>query len=338
MDESGKVVLPGVPAILGPLATGGAHVTRLDLARWLVRRDHPQTARVVVNRLWAMLFGSGLSRVLDDVGSQGEWPTHPELLDWLATELVESGWSIKHIIRQIVTSGTYLQSSHGSTHLFQLDPANRLLARQSRFRLPAEMIRDNALAVSGLLDTTIGGPSARPYQPAGYYAHLNFPERVYRHDRDEQQYRRGVYVHWQRQFLHPALKAFDAPSREECTAQRAVSNTPLAALTLLNDPSYVEAARVFAERVVDAAPLDADRVRWAFQSLLSRAATAEEVDELLGLLNRQRAAYARNPAAARQLIRVGLAAAGDRIDDVELAAWTAVTRTMINLSEAITRY
>ncbi len=243
MDKSGKVVSPSVPHFLDPLDEP-ERATRLDLANWLVDRQNPLTARVLVNRLWKLYFGTGLSKVLDDIGSQGELPSHPELLDTLAVEFVESGWDMKHMIKLIVMSQTYRQSSLPRPELQKSDPYNRLLARQSRYRLDAEMIRDNALAVSGLLVHQVGGRSAKPYQPAGLLRHLNFPTREYQADVDENQYRRGVYTHWQRQFLHPAMQAFDAPAREECTAERPRSNTPLAALVLLNDPSYVEAARV----------------------------------------------------------------------------------------------
>ena len=251
MADSGEVVQPGVPHFLRQLRKQ-QRATRADLAAWITADDNPLTARVFVNRLWKLFFGSGLSKVLDDVGSQGEPPVHPELLDTLAVEFVDSGWDVKRLVKLIVMSNTYQQSSSVRDELLEHDPFNRLLARQSRFRLDAEMIRDNALAVSGLLVRNVGGRSAKPYQPAGLYRHLNFPARKYQHDTGADQYRRGLYTHWQRQFLHPAMKAFDAPSREECTAERPRSNTPLAALVLLNDPSYVEAARMFAQRTIRA--------------------------------------------------------------------------------------
>ena len=337
MDDSGKVVQPGVPSFLRQLNPNG-RATRLDLAGWITSPDNPLTARVFVNRLWKMYFGTGLSKVLDDVGAQGEWPTHPELLDTLAMEFMESGWNVKHIIKLMVMSQTYRQSSLVIDDLQQADPYNRLLARQARFRLDAEMIRDNALAVSGLLVRKIGGRPAKPYQPAGLYRHLNFPARVYKHDTGESQYRRGVYTHWQRQFLHPAMKTFDAPAREECTAERPRSNTPLAALVLLNDPSYVEAARVFAERVLQDAPSgESDRIDWILQHSLSRKATPEEHSILAGLLASQRKRFAGNPKQAAALIGTGLKPATDRVNQTELAAWTAVTRTVFNMHEFITR-
>ncbi|MFV2067701.1 MAG: DUF1553 domain-containing protein, partial [Pirellulales bacterium] len=365
MDESGEVVQPGVPACLAadpngtpvasdgrtrlqrgdlseaaqePTDTGGHRATRLDLARWLTSADHPQTSRVMANRLWYLLFGSGLCKTLDDIGSQGEWPVHPELLDWLAVELVESGWDIKHLVRHIVLSRTYRQTSLASKELQQSDPRNRLLARQSRFRLPAEMVRDMALSVSGLLVRRIGGASAHPYQPAGYYAHLNFPTRTYHPDHDANQYRRGVYTHWQRQFLHPMLKAFDAPSREECTAGRATSNTPLAALALLNDPTFVEAARVFAEQILRNGGSDrADRIVWSWRQVLSRNPDAAEVSMLADFYAKNLHDFQADRQAAERLLTTGDRPVAPGCDRVELAAWTEVARALLNLSESITR-
>ena len=310
LDESGEIVLPGAPAFMKPLEPAGERADRLDFARWLVDREHPQTARVFVNRLWKMYFGSGLSRVLDEMGSQGEAPSHPALLDWLAVEFIDSGWNIKHVVRLMVTSRTYRQSSLETDALRRLDPANRLLARQSRFRLEAELIRDNALAVSGLLVTRVGGDSVYPYQPDGYYAYLNFPKRKYVSSVGENQYRRGVYTHWQRTFLHPMLLAFDAPSREECTAERPRSNTPLAALTLLNDPTFVEAARALADRIVHEGGTNTDaRLAWAWRQVLSRRPNPRELARLEPLLD----------------------------DGAAPAAWTAVARVILNLNESITR-
>ncbi len=339
MNESGEVVQPGVPEFLSQINTDN-RATRLDLARWLTSPDHPLTARVFVNRLWQLYFGVGLSRVLDDLGSQGEWPTHPDLLDALAVEFIESGWDIKHMIRLMITSDAYRRASVPAADHLRLDPANRYFARQARFRLPAEIIRDNALSVSGLLVSDIGAlRSARPYQPKGYYAHLNFPEREYVPDTDRNQYRRGVYMHWQRQFLHPALKAFDAPSREECIAERPVSNTPQQALTLLNDPTFVEASRVFAERILrEATPPDFDaQLTFAYRELLSRTPQPRETDLLRKLHDQHLADYQADSEAARELISTGLAPVPEDLDPAQLAAWTSITRTLLNLSESITR-
>ncbi|MCA9184498.1 MAG: PSD1 domain-containing protein [Planctomycetales bacterium] len=340
LDETGPVVTPAVPAVYGELVQESADspVTRLDLARWLVDPAHPQTAWVLVNRLWRQFYGVGISKVLDDVGAQGEWPVHPELLDWLAVEFTDSGWDVKHIIRLMLTSSAYRQASVETAELRGLDPDNRWIARQSRFRLPAEVIRDTSLSVSGLMATTIGGRSVRPYQPEGYYAHLNFPEREYRADRGENLYRRGVYTHWQRQFLHPALKAFDAPSREECVAERPISNTPLAALTLLNDPCFVEAARVFAQQIVERGGADdRQRLQWAYAMQLSRMPSEEEEQVLLALLAKHRREYEADIGSARQVAAVGEATGppDERMGDV--AAWTSVARTLMNLNESITR-
>jgi len=341
LDDSGPIVQPAVPEFLGSLQVGRRRATRLDLANWLVDPKDGiglLTARVMVNRLWYLCFGQGLARVLDDFGGQGEPPSHPELLDRLAHEFVESGWDIKHMMRLLVTSRAYRQRSAADSALRQRDPENRLLARQAAFRLPAEMIRDNALAISGLLVHRLGGPSVKPYQPEGYYRHLNFPKRTYQHDIDERQWRRGVYVHWQRQYLHPMLKAFDAPSREECTAQRPRSNTPLAALVLLNDPSFLEAARVFAERILrEGGDTTETRLHYAFRRALSRLPDAQEQKLLTELVAGYRQEYAANPEAARQLIATGQAPVAADLNAAEWAAWTGVARTILNLSETNTR-
>ena len=337
MDESNPPVDPAVPAFLPGIDKSGRQ-TRLDLANWICSDENPLTARVFVNRTWRVFFGAGISPNLDDIGAQGDPPVHPELLDWLAIEFRESGWDVKHLVRRIVTSRAYRQSSLETPELRERDPANQLLARQSRFRLPAEMIRDNALAASGLLVRHLGGASAHPYQPEGYYQHLNFPTRSYEADSDWKQYRRGVYTHWQRQFLHPMLKAFDAPSREICTARRPVSNTPLAALALLNDPTFIEASRVLAMHILVEGGDDVrSRLRWAWRAVLSRDPTSDEVDLLEELLKTDAAEYAADPDAARALTSIGLAPLPDDVDLVELAAWTSVARAVLNLNETITR-
>ncbi len=339
MDDSGEVVQPAIPSFLGKLELDGRRATRLDLANWLGEPDNVLTSRTMANRMWYLLFGRGLSTSVDDLGGQGVFPTHPELLDWLAMEFVESGWDVKHLLRIIVSTEAYRRTSASSMQLMDSDPDNNSLARQGRFPLSAEMVRDNTLFVSGLLVETIGGASARPYQPAGYYAELNFPKRTYVADRDESQYRRGVYTHWQRTFLHPMLKAFDAPSREECTAARARSNTPLMALTLLNDPTFVEAARVLAARMVrEGGDTVEERLTWAYRATVSRE-PEEEIAELLhGLFDSHLAYYRENSEEARKLVSVGYAPQATDLDPVELAAWTNVARTLLNLNEAIVRY
>ncbi len=339
-DESGAVVLPATPSFLpGRLeSTPDKRLTRLDLARWIVSAENPITARAVTNRLWTMYFGTALSASVDDLGSQGELPSHPELLDWLASELRESGWDLRHLIRLIVTSATYRQSSSLRPELNDLDPNNRLLASQNPRRLEAEFVRDNALAIAGQLDLRdIGGPSARPYQPPGYYVALQFPDRDYIESDADAQWRRGVYAHWQRTFLQPMLANFDAPSRDECAAARNVSNSPQQALTLLNDPTFVEAARLFAARVLAAGRDDGARLDAAFRIALSRPPQREEKKSLTSFLATQRAVYRKDQLAAEKLLRVGLAPppAGD---PVELAAWTNLARVLLNTQEVITRY
>jgi cytochrome c553 len=340
LDDSGEVVEPGVPGFLTPaLDTGDRRATRLDLARWMTSRENPLTARVFVNRLWYLLFGRGLVASLDDFGSQGGVPSHPELLDWLAVDFTETGWDVKRLVRQIVTSRTYRQASSAPEPLRQKDPENRWLARQGRFRLDAEFVRDNALAVSGLLVPKLGGPSVKPYQPAGYWQHLNFPRRTWVHDKDEDQWRRGLYTYWQRTFLHPSLAAFDAPSREECTANRPRSNTPLQALALLNDPTYVEAARALAQRAIREGGADPpQRIAYAVRRTLQRDPEPEETELLAALYEKHREQYAEDKAAAEALVGVGESKPPRGIDPVELAAWTSVARVVLNLHEAITRY
>ncbi len=338
MDETGQVVEPAFPEILGGTPKLERRLTRQDLAEWLVAPENPLTARVTVNRLWKLYFGNGISARLDDLGSQGSWPSHPDLLDWLAGRFVDSHWNVKEIIKLMVMSGTYRQSSLVDPALAERDPGNQWLARQSRFRLDAELVRDNALAVSGLLVDSVGGKSVNPYQPAGYWAYLNFPQREWKNGQADQLYRRGLYTHWQRQYLHPSLLAFDAPSREECTADRPRSNTPLQALVLLNDPSYIEAARALAERSLQqSVDNDTARVDWILQVVLNRSATQVELEVLTQLLASHRTQYQSDLDAARQLIAVGDKLAAPELDPAELAAWTSITRTVLNLHETITR-
>ncbi|HEY5908269.1 MAG TPA: DUF1553 domain-containing protein, partial [Vicinamibacteria bacterium] len=340
LDESGEIVSPAVPHFLAPAGSSATpgRATRADLARWLTSKDNPLTARVFMNRLWRLYFGQGLSRTLEDLGSQGEWPTHPELLDWLAVEFMERGWDVKHMVRTLVTSAAYRQTSTAAKPLLEKDPYNRLYARQARLRLDAEAVRDNALFVSGLLSMKMGGPSTHPYQPDGYWAYLNFPPREWDNSPGDDQYRRGLYTWWQRAFPQPSLVAFDAPSREECVADRVRSNVPQQALVLLNDPSYVEAARVLAERVLREGGASFDtRLRYAFARALQRPPSPEESRVLGALLQKGRAEFVKNPAAARKLVAVGQAPAAKNVSPVELAAWTQVARAILNLPELITR-
>ena len=339
MDDSGEAVEPQVPQFMGPLAADGRRLSRLDLARWVTDPDNPLTARVFVNRLWKMFFGTGLSKVLDDLGSQGEPPANQELLDWLAVEFVESGWDVRHIVKTMLLSNAYRRSSEPSDELLAEDPYNRLHGRQTMSRLDAEFVRDNALAVSGLLNRAMGGPSVKPYQPEGYYKELNFPKRVYEADFNTNQFRRGFYTHWQRQYLHPALMAFDAPAREECAAERGVSNTPLQSLVLLNDPSYVEAARAFAARIVrDGGRSVAKRIDFAFREAFSRPPLAAERTVLLGLLERHRKQFRADPDSAEQLLATGISRLPAGVSVPELAAWTSVARALYNKHEFLMRY
>jgi hypothetical protein len=343
LSDAGEIVTPGVPASLSPplavfVPDEKRRATRLDLAHWLMAPHNPLTARVFVNRLWKMMFGQGLVKTLEDFGSQGAWPAHPELLDWLAVEFRESGWNVKHMIKMMVLSRTYRQSSIAAAELRQRDPYNQWLARQNSFRLDAEMVRDNALAISGLLFPKIGGPSVKPYQPAGYWSFLNFPKREYDPDHGENQYRRGLYTYWQRTFPHPSLLAFDAPSREECTVDRPRSNTPLQALVLLNDPTYVETARVFAERIVrQGGNATTDRIRFAYRQALCRSATDDEVKLLEALVQKHLEEFKADKSSAEALLHVGDQPQPKGIEPVELAAWTSAARVILNLHETITR-
>jgi len=346
MDDLGEIVEPAVPAFLGKADNPGGRATRLDLANWLVSRDNPLTARAFVNRLWRQFFGAGLSRALDDIGSQGEWPAHPELLDWLAAEFMQPAWKterahpwdVKHIVRLIVTSHTYRQSSSGAAPLLERDADNRLLARQSRFRVDAEIVRDIALAISGLLAERFGGPSVRPHQPEGHLAALNFPKREYSASRGKDLYRRGLYTFWQRTFLHPSMGAFDAPTREECSVNRMNSNTPLQALVLLNDPAFVEAARAFAQNILkDGGAALEDQMDWAFRRAVSRKPSPEERRELVDLYKMNLTGFRAAPGEAWKLIQVGEAPLLEPAAPAELAAMTTVARAILNLHETVTR-
>jgi len=263
---------------------------------------------------------------------------NPQLLDWLASEFMDSGWDVKHMVRLIVNSHTYKQVSTPSKKLQTLDPYNRNLACQSRWRIEAELVRDNALSIAGLLVPKIGGPSVKPYQPEGYWENLNFPPRTYEADHGDSQYRRGLYTWWQRTFLHPSLLAFDAPGREECTAERNRSNIPQQALALLNDPTYVEAARAFAARILKEGGSDAtSRIQWAWRQALARAPRPDEATTARALLDQHLGEYRRDPQAAEALSKVGLLPAPKDVDLAELAAWTNVARVILNLHETITR-
>jgi hypothetical protein len=339
LDDSGDEVQPAVPAFLPQQPIEGRRATRLDLANWLVSEENPLTARNFVNRLWKLFYGRGLSGNLDDLGGQGQPPSHPELLDWLAVEFRDSGWDIKHMIRLMVTSRTYAQSSVASEKARAADPLNRLYSRQGRWRLEAEFVRDTALSISGLLaKDLVGGKSVKPYQPAGYWQHLNFPKRQWQADSGAALYRRGVYTFWCRTFLHPSMLAFDAPSREECTAERSRSNIPQQALVLLNDPIFVEAARAFGERIMRAGDDTDSRLTWAIRTAMTREPQEEELRVLESLYREQRERYADSPEEARALLQVGTADQPITMDVGELAAWSQVARAILNAYETTSRF
>lgn len=339
-DDTGEIVQPAVPEFLpqDKLPTD-RRLTRLDLAEWIVDESNPLPPRTLANRFWKMLHGRGISVNLGDLGGQGEPPTHPDLLDWLAVELRESGWDIKHLIRLLVTSQTYRQTSYASQELRERDPGNRWLARQGRWRMEAEFVRDTALQVAGLLKTDrIGGLSVKPYQPKGYWRNLNFPPREWQNSTGDDLYRRSLYTYWCRTFLHPSMVAFDAPSREECTAERARSNVPQQALVLLNDPIYVEAARAFAERILQQKGSVRERLKWAYREAVSRVPHDQELAILEELYHDQYERYAAAPEDAPQLIGVGESTVAEGLSPVELAAWTQVTRALFSAYETTSRF
>jgi hypothetical protein len=335
-------VSPGVPAVLPPLPKGLISNNRLTLAKWLVDANHPLTSRVAVNRYWQMYFGVGLVKTSEDFGVQGEMPSNPELLDWLATEFVRTGWDVKAMQRLIVTSAAYRQSSKVTPQLLEKDPENRLLARGPRGRLQAESIRDNALAISGLLDARIGGKSVKPYQPAGLWEELafgdGFSEQTYVQSHGADLYRRSMYTFWKRTAAPAQMLTFDAPDREKCLARRATTNTPLQALVLLNDPTYIEASRKLAERTLNEGGKDVNaKLAYAFRASTARPPSAGEVRVLRELLNQQLARYHGDKKAAGEFLKIGETAADAKIDQVELAAWTMVTSAILNLDETITK-
>ncbi len=340
-DRKGDKVTPNVPAAIGPRLPKDAPPNRLSLANWIVDPRNPLTARVTVNRFWQQYFGTGLVKTAEDFGAQGEWPSHPELLDWLATEFIQSGWNVKHIQRLIVTSATYRQSSHVSAELAERDPENRLLARGPRFRLDAEAVRDTALAVSGLLVDKIGGKSVKPYQPPGLWEAISYTSSNTAHfvkDKGDGLYRRTMYTFWKRTSPPPALITFDAPSREECTVRRGRTNTPLQALVLLNDEQYVEAARHLASRMMhEGGATPTERIVFAFRLATSRRPSADEIAVFTRLYDEQKAAYATNVEAANRLIHVGDSPADTTVDARELAAWSIVANVILNLDETITK-
>ena len=342
--QPGDKVGPGTPASLLPLPAD-APPNRLGLARWLIDPQHPLTARVAVNRFWKNVMGTGIVKTLSDFGAQGEWPSHPELLDWLATEFTASGWDVKQLARLIVTSAAYRQSPKVTSELQERDPYNRLYARGPRFRLSAEEIRDTALAVSGLLNPQIGGPSVSPYQPAGIWEELssrkdsgNWTAQRYEPSHGADLYRRSMYTFWKRTCPPPQLQTFDAPDRETCTVNRERTNTPLQALVLLNDPTYVEAARILAERMMtQGGATPAERIRFAFRLATARPPSERELTMLTELFEKQQTRYRADRPAAAKLLANGETKRNEKLDAAELAAWTNVASTILNLDETVTK-
>ncbi|MFN0196621.1 MAG: DUF1553 domain-containing protein [Planctomycetaceae bacterium] len=335
-DQPGDEVEPGVLESIDGVPKEAA--TRLELARWLTHPSHPLTARVAVNRWWEMLFGTGIVETVEDFGIQGTLPSHPELLDWLALELAENEWNQRHILKLMVLSATYRQSSHATAELLERDPHNRLLGRGPRYRMPAETVRDNALAISGLLAERVGGPSVKPYQPEGLWEDVSVERREkYASDLGEGLYRRSMYTFWKRTCPPPGMSAFDAPDRETCVIRRARTNTPLQALVLLNDPTYVEAARKFAERVLLYAPGDRDRMSYAFQIALCRLPDEDERSILREIQQSAKKQFDVDNVAAEKLLAIGYSSRSDKIDPAELASWMTITSLILNLDETISK-
>jgi hypothetical protein len=335
-----REVRPGVPAVLLPLPAE-APTNRLGLARWLVQPGHPLTARVTVNRFWQMLFGEGLVRTSEDFGLQGEMPSHSDVLDWLAVELVESGWNVKALLKRIVMSETYRQDSRVYRELQERDPDNRLLARGPRFRLQAEFIRDGALSVSGLLNPAIGGPSVKPYQPKGIWEEVALDTNLskFTPDSGEKLYRRSMYTFWKRSSPHPSMVTFDATTREKCTGRRSRTNTPLQALVTLNDPQFVEAARAFAQRMIlEGGATHAERIAFAIREAVGREPRGSEVKLLSELAERERRRFRDEPEKARQILAVGESPRNSVIPQDEHAAWMVVANTVLNLDDFLVKF
>jgi len=340
-DLPGEKVTPNVPAILPPLPEDVPR-DRLALANWLVADENPLTARVTVNRFWMYLFGEGLVETVEDFGIQGEWPRHPDQLDWLAVEFVESGWDVKGLLRLMVTSATYRQQSHIKEIHLERDPGNRLLARAPRYRLDAETVRDNALALSGLLTPQIGGPSVNPYQPPGLWEAVSygagFTAQNFVQDHGEDLYRRSMYTFWKRQSPPASMMVFDAPNRETCSIRRARTNTPLQALVLMNDPQFVEASRFLAERMIrEGGDSVESRLAYGFELVTARVATPAELEVLGAFCVAQHEHYREDIDAALALLAVGEKPADSTLDPSELAAWATVASLLLNMDLAIMR-
>jgi hypothetical protein len=335
-DAPGDKVSAGVPEILPQLRADWPE-NRLGLARWLVDRANPLTARVAVNRFWQSYFGTGIVKTVDDFGSQGEWPTNPELLDWLAVEFMDSGWNVKAIQKEIVMSAAYRQDSRVTPDLLKRDPENRLLARGPRYRLGPEVIRDQALFVSGLLVERIGGPSVKPYQPPGLWQELA-GGKGYVEDKGEGLYRRSLYTYWKRTAPPPFMVNFDSPNREMCTVYEYHTNSPLQALDLMNDVTFMEASRKLAERMMKSGGSAPDeRIAWAFRQVMTHDPGAQREKILTAAYNRFFANYSANRAAADQFVHEGDSPVPPEVNTPELAAYTNVASIILNMDEAISK-
>jgi len=339
-DTGGTVVLPKLPDIFAYENKTHKKLNRLDLATWLVSKNNPLASRVFVNVLWGMYFGKGFSETYQDLGAIGQWPSHPELFDWLSADFIENNWDIKRLIKTIVMSHTYKQSSMTREDLDKVDGLNVLLGRQNPTTIAAEFVRDNALAISGLLQLKqTGGPSIRPYQPEQYLKSLIPPASFYFVDNNINQFKRGLYVHRQRSAPHPSLLAFDAPSRRHCVAKRNYSNTPLQSLALLNDPTYVEASRKFAERIINnKANSIEDKIKWAYFETTSRVASETIINTLKNLYEINHLHYANNKQDARLIMTQGIMKPDPKLQIIDIATWSAIARCLMSLQETITRY
>jgi hypothetical protein len=338
-DKPKDKVSHGTPAVFPPLPKQDKY-SRLDLAKWLVSPQHPLTARVQVNRLWQQFFGTGLVKSSNDFGSQGEPPSHPELLDWLAVTFRESGWDMKQFVKMLVTSHTYRQSAQFSGHSAQLDPENRLLARGPRFRLDAEVVRDSALFVSSLLNPKIGGKGVKPYQPENIWEPVAFGgsnTKNYIQDHGESLYRRSLYTFWKRTAPPPNMTSFDAPNRESYCLRRERSNTPLQALTLMNDVQFFEAARAFAEQAMKTSTSTDARITRLFRAATSRFPSAQEAEVIRQTFDKHLAAYTGKPEEAKKVIANGESKPDASLNPAELAAWTMIANLVLNLDEAVTK-
>ncbi|MFM8470614.1 MAG: DUF1553 domain-containing protein, partial [Limisphaerales bacterium] len=338
-DKKGDKVSAGVPAVLPPLPAGSP-TNRLGLAQWLVAPENPLTSRVWVNRTWEKFFGTGLVKTTENFGNQADPPSHPELLDWLATEFIRGGWDMKAFQNAIVLSAAYRKSSKVTPVRVARDPENRLLARGPRFRLPAELIRDQALAASGLLVERLGGPSVRPYMPEGVWDETSRygDLRGYKHDTGDGLYRRTLYTIWKRTAAPPTMLLFDSPTREVCAVKRSRTNTPLQALALLNEVTYVEAARALAQRMLtEGGATSADRVTHGFRRVLGRAPEKADLAVLTAGLEKRLAKYRADADAAKSLLAQGEFKPDAKLDPAELAAYTVTANILLNLDEAITR-